>query len=163
MEKILTKTTVNIYFDRVEKIIEVRWNDVVSLEDCKLAFGFVKNRLSTDLNVILNRASLMGFEQDAREWLKTEFLTKEAKNIVPSLLHLATIEPKGEARLFTSAIDQLTSVIYPELKMKSFASILEALKWIEDGKHAHKLSEALKNQKPERESVIDRIVGKIFK
>lgn len=167
MERRLSKPTVDIHINEIESIIEVKWHGHVSLEDCKIALDFVKNNLKEDVNLIINRKSLDGFDDDARKWLKTTFLKEEAKSVIPYLLHLATVESTSRVRIFSLAINQLTSILFPKLNMKSFTSVSEAMLWISEGKlnrakqlEKTALHEGLKAQKPE--NLMDRIMGLIL-
>lgn len=148
MKTILITNYVSVHHAVDEKVLEIKWLGVIPLKDCQIAFTTVKKHLSKNYHLILNNSLLEGFNRDTRVWLKTSFIREEMQTVAPILATIANIHSKSSVQAFLSALNHLASVLYPNIKMKSFLNAGDAFDWT----HHQRLKYLLKEVQPFNES-----------
>ncbi len=121
--------------DQENRISRVNWYGAVDQETAEimLKLGGDSVEFQGYRKLILDRRRLKEFDTEARIWMKN-FIKGRAKNIVGGVDKLAMVNrSSGSGSLFANFIGSAIRMVMPNLKIKKFASIYDAIDWaIED-------------------------------
>ena len=123
-----------VQFDENSKIFKFSWNSNVSLESIKqLTQNVLKHLTKIELGYFLfDRRFLTSFTPEAVEWLKSDFLKKEEKQLLRKIHRVATIDSAeiSKSKKPKLIISKMLSKSNSKMKMKFFTTERAAIQWI---------------------------------
>lgn len=123
--------------DEVNRISRINWLGSVNQETAAtlLKLGGDSVEFQGYSKLILDRRGLREFDTEARIWMKG-FIKGRAKRIVGKVDKLAMVNRQsGSGSIFANFIGSAIRMVMPNLSIKKFSSIFDALDWImEEGK-----------------------------
>lgn len=118
--------------DEVNGISRVNWYGVVNQETAAtlLKLGGDSVEFQGYKKLILDRRGLREFDTEARIWMKG-FIKGRAKRIVSKVEKLAMVNRQsGSGSIFANFIGSAIKMVMPNLQIKKFSSIHNALDWV---------------------------------
>ena len=121
--------------DKVNGISRVNWYGSVTQETASimLKLGGDSVEFGGYQKLILDRRGLKEFDTEARIWMKG-FIKGRAKSIVGNVKMLAMVNrSSGSGSIFANFIGSAIKMVMPNLRIKKFSSIYEAIDWVLEG------------------------------
>ncbi len=118
--------------DEIAKTCMITWNGVVSINAAQqlISMGADSVEFSGYQKLILNRSNLLEFDTEARVWIKGMLKTR-AKKLARLVDQMAIVEAKtAKGSIFSNLISSAIKIVMPNLQMKKFDNIDEALEWL---------------------------------
>ncbi|MDW3193639.1 MAG: hypothetical protein R8G66_14810 [Cytophagales bacterium] len=117
--------------DEVNGLSRINWSGSVTKETASvlLELGGDSVEFQGYRKLILDRRGLKEFDTEARIWMKG-FIKGRAKNIVGKVERLAMVNRQtGSGSIFANFIGSAIKMVMPNLKIKKFTDIHDALDW----------------------------------
>lgn len=117
--------------DEVNGISRINWTGTVTKETAAvlLELGGDSVEFQGYSKLILDRRGLKEFDTEARIWMKS-FIKGRAKRIVGKVERLAMVNRQsGSGSIFANFIGSAIKMVMPNLKIKKFSDIHDALDW----------------------------------
>lgn len=133
MEKILDRPTTKLFVDYKRKVVLGHMTGDILFEDYKeMLLGGAELATNDVINcIILDRRNILKQDAECRIWVKNYYLKEHVKPIVHKIRRVAIVESKSMVgQIYGRTIFATLSMIYPNLKMKSFSDIKKAREWV---------------------------------
>lgn len=135
MKKILERTTTKLYADYDKKIVLGQMAGDVLFEDYKeMLIGGAKMAEEGKINnIVIDRRNILKQDAECRLWVKNYYIKKHVKPLVPKIKKVAIVESNSiVGKIYGKTIFTTLGLIYPNLTIKSFAEVKQALSWVSE-------------------------------
>ncbi|MEP1921492.1 MAG: hypothetical protein ABJI55_11905 [Ekhidna sp.] len=123
----------SLSLDSVNAIVKIEWEGHVNLETAQFLLTRAADEIEKGIatKILLNRKSLEQFANDARKWIKDDFLRGRARTLVHLVEKVATVKSSTKiGDLFASVVSSSIKLVFPRLRMSRFDTEDEATKWL---------------------------------
>lgn len=132
MKNILNRTTTRLFVDFDQKIVVGQMTGDIVFDDYKamLLGGARLAQMGKVDRIIIDRREVLKQDAECRLWVKNYYFKRHIKPLVPNVKQVAIVEPQSVAgKIYGKTIFASLRLIYPNLKIKSFDGLDEAIQW----------------------------------